>query len=185
MKILNPPCISLDFQKSRASKISCVYIDTDTEIPYEELGYVMMEAEKFPDVPPQAGGTRRAVAHLSQKAQGAKQSHVGIPVWKLAVSRPKRSWCFSPGPKARKEQGSWLSLSGRRSLSQPLFALFIPAGADNLLLLSSRIQMLISSRNPYRQHPEWCWPRVTDWHSVTQSCWLWINHEFTLANLHP
>lgn len=42
-----------------------MYIDTDVEIPYEELGQMMMEAEKFPDVPSASWRPRRA--RLSQK----------------------------------------------------------------------------------------------------------------------
>lgn len=135
-EILNPPCISLDSPESRASKISCVCIDTDTETPYEELGYVMMEAEKFPDVPSASWRTRRAVAHLSQKACEPAEP---------ACEFQSESWQFRD-PRGvdvsaqvqRPERAVSGSAHQAGDLSQSaLFAVFTPAGGGQSALLNA------------------------------------------------
>lgn len=120
MKILNPPTVLVSIlRKSRASKdFVCVY-RYRLQGSYEELGYMWWwRLRKFPDVPSISWRTRRAVAHLSQKACEPTEPACEFQSEKLAVSRP-RSWCFSPGPKARKEQCLAQPIRQEISLSQP------------------------------------------------------------------
>lgn len=137
---------------------------------------------------------RRAVRKLedqescsSSESEGlwASRASVWIPVWKLAVSRPKRSWCFSPGPKARKEQCLAQPIRQEISLSQPFLlcspllgrtiCFTQPADSDaNLIqkpLQTIPRMMLAESRT------DTLWPSHVD-HEIN-------HHEFTPCQLAP
>lgn len=109
-----------------------MYIDTDAEIPYEELGQMMMQAEKFPDVPSASWRPRRAVARLSQKACEPAEPvcEFRSESWQVRdsggadvsaqVQRPEKSHV-------------WLGHQAGVLSQSALFALFTPAGEDDLL----------------------------------------------------
>ena len=122
-------------QKNRANKISCVYIDTDVEIPYEELGQMMMEAEKFPDVLSASWRPRRAVARLSQKAREPAEPVCEFRSESWQVRDSGGADVSALVQKARKEP-CLARPSGRSSLSVSTFCYVHPCWGGQSALLS-------------------------------------------------
>lgn len=145
---------------------------------------MMMEAEKFPDVPSASWRPRRAVAHLSQKVceppepvcefqseSWQVRDPGGVDV-SAQVQRPEKS-CV------------WLSHQAGVLSQSALFALLTPAGEDNLLYSACYSDANLIQK-PSQTTPRVIFGQVTGWLSVPVLLTIkLIIVSSPLVNVHP
>lgn len=147
-----------------------MYIDTDIEIPYEELGHVMMEAEKFPDVQSASCGPRRAVAPVQVRRPVSQQSQCVNSSLKAGRFGTQEELMFQPRSKGQRRAMSGSAVRQEISLSQP-FLLCSPLLGRTICFTQPADSDANLIQKPLQTTtPRMMFGQVTDWLAVTQSC---------------